>query len=527
MRARAISATGVCVVTAAALLAVPASPAAAAVACAANLGFDANGDGFNDTVVGAPDKTLGTQSKPLASAGSVTIVYGASGGGPGAGSLLLTQETIGGGVSEKGDRFGAAVAVGDLNNDGCKDLAIGSPGENGAGRIVVVFGSASGMDGSVSQSLSQNSTGVSGKSVTGDRFGEALAITKVGASAALWVGMPGKNWGGKNGSGAIVRFPAGSNGGKLPTTGITRYAQGSNGVPGSAEAGDEFGKVLSGSRYSLVVGVPKEDVNSAAGVSKPDAGAVFVFKSSWSYFTQDTATPEVPDTVEGGDRFGASVAQIASCSGGANDEAIVVGAPSERFSSGTIHDAGTVAVVDLPAGTALGLTQGDGAVPGPLAEGNKFGLRVMGQGHLLLASAPYETVTSAALPATDITKAGTVFQAVMGCSPTKVPTVGDHGSFSLETDGVDGAAKSGDRFGTELALSFLNDGVGSPQLLVGAPLKADGNVLDAGRVTVLNQDGTGLYVGAGSFSYGQSDTWVAGSAKQSDQFGAAIATNAS
>lgn len=280
--------------------------------------------------------------------------------------------------------------------------------------------------------------------------------------------------------------------------------------------------MLSGSRYSLVVGVPKEDVRNGAGANQVDAGAVFVFRTSWTYFTQDTTTPEIPGGVEGGDRLGASVAQISSCDGGASDEAIVAGAPSERISGAT--DAGWVAVVDLPAGTATALSQGDGVVPGPLAQGNKFGLRVLGRGNLLLASAPYEAVA-------DVEKAGTVFQAVMGCSPTQVPTVDAHGSFSLDTLAAQapdvGDARDGDRLGSELALASLNEGVGVPQLLVGAPFKADGNVPDAGRVIVLNTQVGGLYVGGGSFSYGQSATWVAGTAEKKDEFGAAIASNAS
>ncbi len=527
MRVRAMSATGALALAAAGLVAMPSGVAQAAAGCDADKGFDVGSaeggvDGINDTAVGAGHKDFGTKKNPIKDGGSVTLVFGDSDGSFGTGSLQLTQEKIHSGTSEKNDLFGAALAIGDLNNDGCKDLVIGSPGENHYGRVVVVFGSPTGMDGSNIQSISEDSTGVPGLATKNDRFGESVAITGTGANAALWVGVPGRNKDGEKGVGEIIRFPAGTGGGKLPTTGIVGFYQGSPGVPGSAEAGDEFGKVLSGSAHSLVVGVPKEDLSDSAGTQRTDAGAVYVSNlsgSSWTSFHQNTASPAVPDKVEGGDRFGASVAQIASCTGNAADEAIVVGVPGENLQSPSVKDAGMVAVVDLPAGTAMGLSQGDGVVPGSLEEGDNFGLRVLGAGHMLVAAAPYEDLGKKA-------NAGNVFQAVMGCTGDDVPVAGAHSAFSLDTEDVYGGVAAGDRFGQEMAFNSLNEGSGYPRLLIGAPLKSDGSVLDGGRVTVLTTQGPdGLYIGDGSLGFGQSDTRIVGKPKKGDQFGGAIASN--
>ena len=66
-----------------------------------------------------------------------------------AGNQLFTQNDVGGEAAESGDRFGAALAVGDFDDDGFADLAVGAPGEDAgstadAGTVNVLYGSSSG-----------------------------------------------------------------------------------------------------------------------------------------------------------------------------------------------------------------------------------------------------------------------------------------------------------------------------------------------------------------------------------------------
>ena len=104
---------------------------------------DVNKDGKVDLAVGAPGVKVGS----AAGAGGAYVLFGRANGLTGTGAQWLSQDTAGvPGSAERGDAFGAQVALLDHNRDGRADLTIGAPGENrGDGSVTLIKGRASGV----------------------------------------------------------------------------------------------------------------------------------------------------------------------------------------------------------------------------------------------------------------------------------------------------------------------------------------------------------------------------------------------
>jgi hypothetical protein len=227
---------------------------------------DFNNDGYTDLAIGSPGEGLGAQ--PLG--GIVTVLWG--------GFLAFSSSTIlhqdvawVAGVSENGDRFGAALTVGDFNGDNYDDLIVGVPGEApGAapqgGSIQVFWGSANQFVQSAAL-ISQNSPGIGGGVETGDNFGEVLSTGDFNNDGYddLVIGVPNEAIGTTVNSGAFNLMIGGSSGLK----GGTLYYQGNNTIPGSIAANSLFtgslatGDINNDGKDDLIVGLPGK--NNATG----------------------------------------------------------------------------------------------------------------------------------------------------------------------------------------------------------------------------------------------------------------------
>jgi FG-GAP repeat len=276
---------------------------------------DFSGDAVDDLAVGIPNEDL--ISAQVTDAGAVNVLYAAAAGRlGGAGSQLFTQDSPGVAGTATIDEFlGSSLAAGDFDDDGVADLAIGVPFEgepfvSQLGAVNVLYGSASGLTGAGSQLFDQGSPGVVGTAENGDRFGSALAAGDVNGDGIpdLAVGVPFED-----GFGAVNLLYGTAAG--LSGSGSQLFTQNSPGVPGAGEAGDRFGQALAVGDFEgdgfddLTVGVPAEDVGTIF-----DAGAVNVLKGAAGgltgtgsqQFTQDS--PELADTAEDSDQFGAALA---------------------------------------------------------------------------------------------------------------------------------------------------------------------------------------------------------------------------
>ncbi|MEQ8279690.1 MAG: serine hydrolase [Deltaproteobacteria bacterium] len=164
---------------------------------------DFNANGFDDLAIGVPSKDSSGQSN----SGMIAIFRGASQGLLPANVEWLTQNS-GDASNEAGDEFGRALAVGDFDDDGFDDLAVGAPGEDIEGRTdngatFVFFGSNASLSPPRAYYLTQRVFG--GVEEDGDGFGDALVAGDFDNDGKdnLAIGAPSESVDGKNAAGAV------------------------------------------------------------------------------------------------------------------------------------------------------------------------------------------------------------------------------------------------------------------------------------------------------------------------------------
>ncbi|WP_406073466.1 FG-GAP repeat protein [Micromonospora sp. NBC_01638] len=182
---------------------------------------DVNGDGLGEVIVGAS----GAQT-PHINGGLIAAFTGRSGGLSSSAVQVITQRTSGvPGDPGDDDRFGGALAVGDVTGDGRADVLVGAPGEDigsqvAAGSVTLLKGSAGGLTGAGAQAFDQNHPAVPDGSESGDKFGSTIALLNLDGTGGLdaVAASPGEEVGGDYAgysSGVINPF-YGSAGGLVP-----------------------------------------------------------------------------------------------------------------------------------------------------------------------------------------------------------------------------------------------------------------------------------------------------------------------
>ena len=307
---------------------------------------DFDGDGYDDLAVGFPEAGVfppgGTTALPRA--GTVHVLHG---GPAGLDRLVpyqryfLDRRIHGLGGVQANEACGAALAVGDFDDDGIDDLAVGAPfrsaGGSQSGEVVVFFGNTAGLD---SAELARvDSTDVFGTAQSGARFGAALAIGNFDQTfgclvsfcfADLAIGAPGLDLPGGQDQGAVAVVPADSQG-LRPDQSYWFTQEQLDGAGALSETGDRFGSVLHAAELDarpgvdLAIGVPEEDVGGSV-----DQGVVHVvFGGAGGLNTARGAVTLSNDRgvfapAEPGDRFGTAVTSGRFRTGGPRDLAVAV-----------------------------------------------------------------------------------------------------------------------------------------------------------------------------------------------------------
>jgi hypothetical protein len=436
---------------------------------------DVDGDGRSDLVVGLPGRSNGRGEVDL----RLTT----------APSRILTPAAVGLGASAPGDRFGASVALADLNEDGCDELIVGAPGASGgAGRVYVILGDNDGFQVFGAQPLDGGATPGSG-------FGSSVAVAhNLGRTGYdLWFGAPSADVGGVSDAGSVVHYSATVSDGVLLLGDVETITQNSPGVPGSAEPNDHFGAVLSATRQGVLVGDPDEDIGSAR-----DAGSVTLLASTDddphfdAAYGQSQASPGVAGAPEPGDRFGAAVNAFFALS--------IVGVPGEDL--GSVRDAGMVqtffsrAFDDPEPIPGAGVSQDSPGVPGVAEVDDRLGSAVVIGRNVDC----FENGRQAAIgaPGEDITVNGRTRAAA---GTVLVLTVSSFGSCPAHYDDqntvLDGTPEAGDHLGATLALGRHgdDDDDAADRAFIGVPQEDRGAVPNAGIV-----QSTAIGSGSGSNS---------------------------
>ena len=451
---------------------------------------DFNNDGRGDLIAGAAFENF----RKRRDVGQVHVVYGNRNGLSTSNDVVIHQgSTRVKGKSEVDDRWGTAVAVGDFDNDGYDDAVVGAAGEDtkrhvDAGGFTVLYGSANGLRGNGSKTLTAVSKGVAGPGEPHANLGHSLAVGDFNGDGYddVAVGAPGSGQGSVSGAGAVHIFYGSPRG--IRVSNDVRIHQNSPGIDDTREAGDGFGSALAAGdfdrdgRDDLAIGVPGEAVDGhlmAGAVHIVPGGANGLRPGASSFITQ--ASGDLPSEPGPDELFGASLTAAEFVGNRRAD--LAIGSPGETVSGQP--SAGMVHVL-YGANSGLKVTGSDGldkrttGIAGAPRAGDEFGL-TLAAGDFndngrddLAVGAPGEGVGQA-------TGAGKV-HVLMG-APAGIRAA-SHESYRLGQGRMPGEPGANGGFSRSIAIGDI-DGDDRADMIVGAPGQTVSNKGSAGMVVLL------------------------------------------
>jgi hypothetical protein len=453
---------------------------------------DFNCDGNADIAVGDEDSAVGG----TVGAGSVTVAFG---------DRLLPIRQIGQrfnqsssgvqGGAETDDRFGAALAAADFDDDGCTDLAVGirledtgSPTIFDAGGVGVFRGSDAGIrfDDDLFLPFASEAapTGPSDQHQKGTSLAVLDRFTSASALPMLAIGTPGHSpFPSVRAGGASIRR---SNSDPGDFRGIVTFVD--RGLAGQGNVtGDALGSVAASGDFDhdghadlVLYGRHQDGGQHDEGYVLITYGADTFAGVRYERIDQDT--PGVPGTAEDADLFGSALASGDFDGDGFDD--LAVGAHSEDidgvFNAGSVTILfGSAAGLLLNASSSVAYDQRDFAGLA-MEAGDEFG-GALASGDFnrdgfadLLVGDQGEDVGSTL-------NAGMVLY-VPGSAGGLVPSAAR--AFDLASAGMPESPASADRFGAQLAVGDFNDD-NVDDFVVGLPGRKDGSGTIKGAIALV------------------------------------------
>jgi len=313
-----------------------------------------NGGTCDDLVIGVPEDVV----EFFPRAGSVHVLYGSANG------LVESQfrttfwsraddDINPAPASIQSAEFGSALAVGDFNDDGFDDLAIGAPDlqsvtstggvRENSGAVHILFGSSGPGLGEAGNLLLRRGLNLEGEPDEGERLGAVLAAgDTLGGTVIpgdqLFIGLPNFDLGLEEDVGALmlVRDIGQVQGAPFSAT----FHQDSSGIPGGAEPGDDLGAALATGDFDgdgfieIAAWVRGEDLGIPV-VNNVGAVNLFDFTGGGGHQFWDQNDIGFEQGYEENDRFGAAMVGADFNGDGIDD--LAIGVPREDITFGPIN----------------------------------------------------------------------------------------------------------------------------------------------------------------------------------------------
>ena len=388
----------------------------------------------------------------------------------------------------------------DFNGDGIGDVVASAhgayvSGRSGAGQVVVLYGTATGVSSAKRTTISQNTTGSPGTAEAGDGFGAESAYADFNGDGYddLAVSAPWEKVGtDTNGGGLAILWGSASG---LTGKGVTV----ADPAPSSH---DYWGKDLAAGDFD---GDGKADL--AVGNS---SNTIHVFKGGFTSAGTPGGRYTIKPPIQNGSNdypYGPMSLTAGDVNGDKRTDLIVDGYETQT-------DYGWNTNYYVP-GTASGLSVGSAQAlkPGIITaigdiNGDGYGDIVSGAG--------WDSTTEDGTPVPDAANGGKV-NITYGSASGPATTAG----ITQNSGNVPGTSEKGDGFGWELDLGDIN-GDGYQDLVVASPNEDIGGVANTGQVTVLYGSANGIDTVAGVQGLAQSTAGVPGNDEKNDLFGADV-----